>query len=554
MRIMSFISKYRAFTLFCACAIAIVLLSSVFLSDNNRIFTSYDVESIEIRDFVMISSNGESQSVTLPATIPFGIDGEYTLVSEIPEYDASKDMSVRLYSNYVDISAYIDGEPALEYSLDENARFGGTGNTYHSFGLGADSAHKTLTIKIRCQLGDSITYYLKPALVNTDSAFLYADIRSSFVPIMFAACLFALSVCVLLAQRLLKPLVRNESDLTSFGLFIIIFAVYVCSETELVLALTKSGRLVYMTAFFSLLLLPIPIFKVYIRQIKPNLRKFGKWVEYMCALNFVAQTALHFSGLRDFRAMMPYTHACMIIGMLVVITLSLMSGKRAVGRTLCALPLAFGGILDILLLSVNRPSFHNNFYFVLGVAVFMFTQIYLFARGYIRMYHASVQSEVLRSMAFSDTLTGLKNRNAYENRLMELGANPPEKLYAIVADINGLKQINDRFGHSEGDAALVQMGEALTKLVPEGGECFRTGGDEFVVLIENIDDDSFDRLGRDIYAEVMRRGSLLSLPIVPAIGQGKYSATDGTIPDFIRRVDTLMYLNKMTFKNGGSKA
>lgn len=98
--------------------------------------------------------------------------------------------------------------------------------------------------------------------------------------------------------------------------------------------------------------------------------------------------------------------------------------------------------------------------------------------------------EAQRELAWRDPLTGLYNRRAF----IELGsaivagaASRGQAPAALFLDLDGLKTINDTWGHETGDALIAQAGRLIASSAPAGSTCARLGGDEFCVLAESED-------------------------------------------------------------------
>lgn len=126
-----------------------------------------------------------------------------------------------------------------------------------------------------------------------------------------------------------------------------------------------------------------------------------------------------------------------------------------------------------------------------------FLQAYLVVLANIiedaEMHREVMDLEEIKKIYLLDPLTGIYNRRGYESKLRELHEKTEESngyLSIVSIDVDGLKYINDNFGHAEGDEALVHLAKVLQGLVKEDEICARIGGDEFVVLLVS---DSRDR-------------------------------------------------------------
>lgn len=145
----------------------------------------------------------------------------------------------------------------------------------------------------------------------------------------------------------------------------------------------------------------------------------------------------------------------------------------------------------------------------------------------------------LEEMSFMDILTGLGNRNKYIETLERIEKNPPETLGIIYADLNGLKIMNDTYGHAYGDKILKRIAEILINIFKK--DVFRIGGDEFVVFCKNITKEKFKT-----NVEYLRTAVDLDKEISLSIGF-HWNTGEIKIDEQIAYADKLMYDEKKTY-------
>ncbi len=91
----------------------------------------------------------------------------------------------------------------------------------------------------------------------------------------------------------------------------------------------------------------------------------------------------------------------------------------------------------------------------------------------------------MRESAVIDTMTGIYNRNGfnlYADEIFRSAKENNKKMLVIIGDLNGLKFINDTFGHFEGDIAIKAAARAFSSVCGQDKRCFRIGGDELIIL------------------------------------------------------------------------
>lgn len=176
-----------------------------------------------------------------------------------------------------------------------------------------------------------------------------------------------------------------------------------------------------------------------------------------------------------------------------------------------------------------------------------FTLAELFAR----IKHVKMQ-EKLRVMAVTDELTGLSNRRGFftlAELQLKLANRQKKQLFIMLADLDDLKEINDTFGHQEGDKALKEVSDVFRKVFRESDIIARIGGDEFVVIpIDMIDsgtDAIIERLQKIL--TVHNAKTERTWKITLSVGIAVYDPeAPQTIDELLAQADRLMYEQKKT--------
>lgn len=146
-----------------------------------------------------------------------------------------------------------------------------------------------------------------------------------------------------------------------------------------------------------------------------------------------------------------------------------------------------------------------------------------------------------------DPLTHLNNRNQLHQFLnskmkKDLGS---KRLYLFVIDLDKFKQINDTFGHNEGDRALELVAEVLKAVCgPRGCFIARFGGDEFNIVAELDNDSQANQICEALQAEMLRQAERLNYPLSLSIGYADNFTGAESLPDFFARADKRLYEQK----------
>lgn len=169
----------------------------------------------------------------------------------------------------------------------------------------------------------------------------------------------------------------------------------------------------------------------------------------------------------------------------------------------------------------------------------------------LRAHVAQLEQRVeqLDQLAHQDSLIDLPNRRGFLRELERLIARAKRydaKGAMLFVDVDGLKAINDSFGHRAGDEALIQVADLLSSGIRKSDVCARIGGDEFGILLESADEKSAHETASrliDLVAgwELLHNGN--ELPLSVAIGVSLIQADD-TAETVMARADQEMYRRK----------
>ncbi|MGB4659670.1 MAG: GGDEF domain-containing protein [Mobilitalea sp.] len=162
----------------------------------------------------------------------------------------------------------------------------------------------------------------------------------------------------------------------------------------------------------------------------------------------------------------------------------------------------------------------------------------------------------LYSSSFRDVLTGIYNRRGIEQHIPIMIADATKqkkKLYIIMADLDNLKEVNDQYGHTEGDIILTVIANGFQSCCMSNEICARIGGDEFLVI--GIDDNGESAVNSfitrvDYYIEQYNKTSKKEYNIEVSMGAFcDYVTPSINMKEMVNLADKIMYANKTINKN-----
>lgn len=165
-----------------------------------------------------------------------------------------------------------------------------------------------------------------------------------------------------------------------------------------------------------------------------------------------------------------------------------------------------------------------------------------------------IKSNKLINMALNDQLTNLPNRRKLLIDVDDISTNKQlENIIIVIIDLDDFKRVNDTYGHDTGDKVLITLGDTFNDRLRDNDTIYRYGGEEFIVILQNIDiDDSIkvlNSINRSFKELCLDK---LSFPVTFSGGAISYTPEELNTNSFdiiLKKVDTLLYTAKRNGKN-----
>jgi len=205
--------------------------------------------------------------------------------------------------------------------------------------------------------------------------------------------------------------------------------------------------------------------------------------------------------------------------------------------------------MDLLTNYVRSIILQIMLFFLIVVVIIVVVSVLATDRGIIKPMRR------LENRAYRDTLTGLQNRTAYYeyNQVLDKRIKEGTADFSILMiDVNFLKRMNDTYGHEKGNEYLKNASN-LIGFVFGGESTYRTGGDEFVVVLENENQRKAEKMIRQFKGSVSELQSVPDLEpwqrVSAAVGIAAYDkGVDTCTEDVLKRADAEMYRDKVAMK------
>ena len=461
----------------------VLMLITVIGIDENSTYIN-DVFSENLSDGWMLSDpDGTRSEITFPYDYPDG-NPNIQMIRTLPQ--VPDHAVLQIMCNYKSMTAYVDGEEIF-HALPSTFGMVKTDMGHYVALIPLNSEHSGKEIVIHITERES-GYRSEIRYIRLTSASQYGFqiLEENAMHLVFA---LVMLICVIAAIGtwfvfwMRNGIIPEESyhSLLWIGLFAASVGTWFFTEAYVWAistgAFAASGTLNYL----ALSLMPVSLLGI-LKSICTEKLVSLRWFVIIAKVMLITEWILFLTGLVDFSGMLVLMQMeCAVAAAIFAVFLAWKRELFLVGDVVRYGMWVLLGMLVITLVAYSRGG--NWLYWALGAVFVIVASVMVSAFMKLNLAIKDIaQTEQYKEHALTDIMTGLKSRYAYTIFEAQQKVGYPSKaLYLMFLDIDMLKKTNDTLGHVAGDEMIIAVSNCIKDAFGDVAECFRMGGDEFLV-------------------------------------------------------------------------
>ena len=489
------------------CSLIITILIYLLISNGMSFTAEHPMATLD--DGWVITLNGGIHKDTPLTRFSEIIDGtlergdSIVMTTTLPDLGNIPFPVILFKSRYTTLTVYVDDQLFFDYGTDmyDNNEF--LGKNYHFIILPDDFAGKELKFEMRVSEKDAFNALDPPIIGSQPDVEGYHIHRH--LPII-ATGMF-LMVFGLLFLCITMFFVSSVPDIRAFllgSIFCINLSVWLLSYYSILTPFIHTRHETQIEFFSMYLIVPFCYLFLYMIQKIENKRLYLTAALLTTGIT-LAQYTLHYIFGIHMKVTLPMYHIAGAFGF-VVVTYYLIRNIRKKDISKSGMIQMLGVFvfalsqfvhLGIYYLAKRRYIPNASFWSIMTIDVgclfFVLCQLANYLVFITDAYAQRQEYASLTHLAYADGLTNMANRARADKKLDDLNSSDLD--YCIISvDLNGLKTVNDKFGHPSGDKYIKDFAKVLTTTFDETGFCARIGGDEFLVILEDTTEKDVDVL------------------------------------------------------------
>ena len=398
------------------------------------------------------------------------------------------------------------------------------------------------------------------------SDYLKDLLAENLYKLVLAIICFIIGIMLVIFALIFEFRSKNRLESVAVGVVSMILAFWTNSGTFMLELLIPDKGIIRMLNYLALIFLPLPGLLIVACVTRSENSIFMRITEILVALNFVVTIALVWSGFCDYHDVLYFTHFNFVLAVVFAICLigraymrHAVKEKSQTFVLFTYMFLVMTGIVDLILYYTTWSTDMARFSRI-GLLIFIVVLSTYEVGQLIEIGQKVYESDLMKKLAHEDGLTKLENRLAFTEYERELTMRNEGSCIFVQFDINYLKKVNDNYGHSEGDRIIIGGASVIKESFGDYGRVFRTGGDEFIVVLEGRSAEQVMKTYKSCEEhlktciEEFNGREKLPVPLSLAYGMAEYDCAKGNPEEQEKLADERMYIHKKAIKQALQQA
>ena len=493
------------------------------------------------------------QKVSLPVRMNSDSQGDGTSISAALPEKVEDDYAICFRTTHSRVQVLIDGVEVYQYRWTDEVPLGSSpGSLWNIVDLSPKYSGKTITIKTDSPydmyegLFRTVTYGDKTSII------MYLQKETRIMLIL--SCIPIVLGIILIIAAFFAGKEFSKRPFAYVGIFLTVVGIWETTETGYLQFLKFD---MYTVQIVNLLTFGfIPLLVIMALKYTNFLKYYFKRLFYINVIIYAVYVALQLLEISDMHQTLWLIQLSMVIDSIFIFwDTKRYYDKQEDKGSFIYIMITYSMVFFAIIIDLYRiyiyPDSYNGYATRIAMVLFIVLMAVIIVQRSLAAERKNIERETMINMAYTDILTGIKNRRCFEEDAEKLA--DAKKSFNIVAiDMNNLKMINDELGHKFGDEALIKVANALRIFENYGEECYRMGGDEFEVICKKMDIDDIDRVCEQINKKLARTEYFPGIPLSIAYGSFRFSANmDTEVNKVMARADKKMYEKKQQMKEMG---
>lgn len=494
----------------------------------------------------------------------------YMLKKRLPDM-LMDNQELMFMSQHVNFEVYLNNDliysyhPSLPKVVGKSA-----GMKVHFINLGQNSNSKTVTMFVH-PIYDDDSGYISNVYIGNSGTYISDSVRRNVGGAIIAFFVMFLALLVMILSRGLPKDNRQRNSMLYLSLLGIAGSIWVLFESDVFPLIVREGIMSENLEIFMIVLACMASY-AFLHDFYQVKNQTGLRIvilgNFVLVLGMIICTL---TGIRDYHELLKPVQMIAVVeailDMFMILWYSFSESYKSKRNVYIPIAIGFFLVIFSMFYALLRYTLFGNASpssaKIIGFALMclMIFMLIHYNHEIDKNTKKAIKAETFEKMAYTDELTGIDNRAAYYRSEMrmkeEVEAGSLLGIMIINMDLNNLKMVNDLYGHDYGDKYLKSAAEVMRRTFEGVGGIFRTGGDEFIVLVPLSYFDENTSIDEEKIIESLKSNEILigrrdgwETELSIAYGFAYYFG-DEEIEEVRKRADREMYRMKSKMKSRG---